>query len=110
MSLEKIESLNGFRDLLILDSDGKIEYQNSRKKSIITPGVLSGYLASAFTIAENTSLAFVGSSMELSFDGENGSVLVMHSGTHYFFLILDGTPSMGIARLKLRELVDEYES
>jgi predicted regulator of Ras-like GTPase activity (Roadblock/LC7/MglB family) len=109
MNFEKIEALSGFRDLLILDSSGEIKYQQSSKKSGIAPALLSGYLASAFTIAENTSLVFTGNSMELSFDGEGGSVLIMHSGEHYFFLVLDSTPSMGIARLKLRELVDEYE-
>ncbi|HOO96723.1 MAG TPA: hypothetical protein PKV16_04090 [Caldisericia bacterium] len=107
---QEIESLAGFRDLLILDDSGNIELRKSRTKADVTSGVLSGYLASAFAIAENTTLSFSGNSFEVSFDSDGGSVLIMKGDLKYFFLVLDGTPSMGIARLKLRKLVDEYIS
>jgi hypothetical protein len=102
-----VENLKGFADLLILDEKGGIEYRSS-KGTKTDAKVLSGYLASAFTIADSTCLPFIGNTGEVSFDGDTGSVLVMKGSGRYFFLILDGTPSMGIARLKLRDLVDSY--
>lgn len=104
---EDVENLKGFAELLILDENGGIEFR-SAKGSKIDQRILSGYLASAFTICESTCLPFAGTIAEVSFDGESGSVLVMKGSGRYFFLILDGAPSMGIARLKLRDLVDSY--
>ena len=108
MSIERIQLIKGFKDLLILGADGNVEYQHSTREHAVSADILAGYLASAFAIAENTTFTFVGNLMELAFDGIDGSVLIMQNSEHYFFLILDGTPSMGIARLKLRELADEY--
>lgn len=104
---DDVENLKGFAELLILDENGRIEYR-SVKSTKQEQSVLSGYLASAFTIAESTCIPFVGNTAEVSFDGDTGSVLVMKGSGRYFFLILDGAPSMGIARLKLRDLVDSY--
>lgn len=104
---DDVENLKGFAELLILDEHGNIEYRSS-KCTKQQQTVLSGYLASAFTIADSTCISFVGNTAEVSFDGETGSVLVMKGSGKYFFLILDGAPSMGIARLKLRDLVDSY--
>ncbi len=108
MSIEKVQLIKGFKDLLILGEDGKVEYQHSSSENAIKADILAGFLASAFTVAENATFSFVGNLMELAFDGISGSVLLIQNKEHYFFLILDGTPSMGIARLKLRELADEY--
>ena len=105
---EDVENLKGFADLLILDEKGDIEYRSSRGGKL-NQTILSGYLASAFTIADSTCLPFIGNTAEVSFDGDVGSVLVMKGSGRYFFLILDGAPSMGIARLKLRDLVDSYQ-
>ncbi len=106
-AIGELESLKGFKDLLILDETGKTVYRLSKSKGI-TNGVLSGYLASAFSIVDRTTEPFVGSTFELSFDAQDGSVLIMKQGPHYFFLLLEGSPSMGIARLKLRTFVDNY--
>ena len=106
--LEQVEELKGFRDFLILDENGKIEFHHSKIKGV-SDRILAGYLASTYSIAERTSLSFIGSADELSFDAESGSVLIMKGHNKYFFLVLDGTPSMGIARLKLRGIVDNYE-
>jgi hypothetical protein len=104
---DDVENLKGFAELLILDEQGNIEYR-SAKSTKQQQTVLSGYLASAFTIADSTCMGFIGNTAEVSFDGESGSVLVMKGSGRYFFLILEGAPSMGIARLKLRDLVDSY--
>ena len=104
----ELEEIQGFKELLILDESGKVVYRNARSKQI-SQGLLAGYLASAFSIADRTVLSFVSGIQELSFDADNGSVLIMKGNGNYFFLLLEGTPSMGVARLKLKSLVEAYE-
>ena len=109
MSLTReLEELKGFKDFLILDEQGKVLLRQT-KGTGFSQGVLSGYLASVYSIADRTTMPFTSTIAEISFDGEGGSVLVMKGKDKYFMLLLEGTPSMGIARLKLRTLVDNYE-
>lgn len=105
---DELESLKGFKDFLILNETGKTIFRLSKSK-VVSNGILSGYLASAFSIVDSTAEIFTGSTNELSFDSQDGSVLIMKNAPYYFFLLLEGAPSMGIARLKLRTFVDNYE-
>jgi len=104
----ELEEIQGFKELLILDESGKVVYRNT-KANHVSQGLLAGYLASAFSIADRTVITFVSEIQELSFDADNGSVLIMKGQGKYFFLLLEGTPSMGVARLKLKSLVEAYE-
>lgn len=104
----ELEELQGFKELLILDESGKVVYRNA-KANHVPQGLLAGYLASTFSIADRTVMSFVSEIQELSFDADNGSVLIMKGQGKYFFLLLEGTPSMGVARLKLKSLVEAYE-
>lgn len=103
----ELEDIQGFRELLILDENGKVIYRNAKTKQI-SQELLAGYLASSFSIADRTVMSFVSEIQELSFDADNGSVLIMKGQGKYFFLLLEGTPSMGVARLKLKSLVEAY--